>query len=74
MLFTVPSEVKIIGVVSVSSSTVNVIWIPPVHSNGLINSYEVIYSVYDETTNVITYEVAGDENSFVVDNLGKFMA
>ena len=74
MLFTVPSEVKIIGVVSVSSSTVNVIWIPPVHSNGLINSYKVIYSVYDETTNVITYEVAGDENSFVVDNLGKFMA
>ena len=70
-LFTVPSEVKIIGVVGVSNSILNVIWIPPVHSNGLINNYEVIYSVYDDTINVITYEVAGDKNSFAVSNLGK---
>ena len=63
--------VKIIGVASISSSTVNVIWIPPTQPNGIITKYEVMYSVYNDTINVKTYEVAGDINSLIVSNLGK---
>jgi len=63
--------VKIIGVVSISSSTVNVIWIPPAQPNGIITTYEVIYSVYDDPINVKTYEVAGDKNNLIVSDLGK---
>jgi len=63
--------VKIIGLVSISSSTVNVIWIRPAQPNGIITTYEVMYSVYDDIVNVETYEVAGDENSLIVSDLGK---
>ena len=63
--------VKIIGVVSISISTVNVIWIPPAQPNGIITTYEVMYSVYDDIVNVETYEVAGDKNSLIVSDLGK---
>jgi len=63
--------VKIIGVISISNSTVNIIWIPPTQPNGIITKYEVMYSVYNDALNVNTYEVAGDKNNLIVSDLGK---
>ena len=68
---TAPGNVKIVGVVTLSSSTINVIWIPPTLPNGIITQYDVIYSEYDDTDNSETARVASDETSHVISDLGE---
>ena len=54
-----------------SSTSANVIWIPPVRPNGIITEYEVIYSVYADTDTRTSDTVASDETSFIIPDLGK---
>ena len=68
---TAPGNVEIIGVVTLSSSTVNVIWIAPTQRNGIITQYDVIYSEYDDTDSRVTATVASDETSHIILNLGE---
>ena len=71
--FVAPGIVEIIGVVTVSSSTVNVIWIPPTQPNGIIIHYDVIHSVYGDTENSKTARVASTETSYVISDLGEYL-
>jgi len=66
-----PGLVKIIGVVSITSTTVSVIWTPPASPNGIITQYDVIYSVYDDHNNRVANTVTSDENNFIISHLGK---
>ena len=68
---TVPGNVEIIGVVTLSSPIVNVIWTPPAQPNGIIIQYEVIHSVYNDTGNSKVARVASDETNNAISDLGE---
>jgi len=71
ILHTGPGIVEIVGVASLSTTSANVIWIPPVQRNGIITKYEVIYSVYGDNNNIISDTVASDDTSFIITDLSK---
>ena len=62
---------EIVAVAPLSSTSANVIWIPPTQTNGVIREYEVIYSVYGNSDDITSNTVASDETSFIITDLGK---
>ena len=62
---------EIIAVAPLSTTSANVIWIPPAQPNGIITEYEVIYSVYGDIYNHTSDSVASDETNFIIPDLGK---
>ena len=67
----VAGVVEIAHVVGTSDSTAIVFWTPPSQPNGDITGYQIIYSLYGDTTNSMNQAVTSNENSFVITNLGK---
>jgi len=63
--------VEIFGVVPLSTTSANVIWIPPNQPNGIITEYKVIYSVYGDTNTRTSNTVSSDDTSFIITDLGK---
>ena len=61
---------EILDVVTISDTTSTVIWNPPTQPNGIITRYEVIYSVYDNATN-ITIPITGNVERFNITDLCK---
>ena len=61
---------EIVAVASLSTTSANVIWIPPAQPNGVIIKYEVIYSVYGDTDNITSDTVPSDMTSLIITNLG----
>ena len=62
---------EIVKVVTISKSTINVIWIPPAQPNGIITEYEISYSVYGDTDNIMSDTVDSNKNTFIIINLGE---
>ena len=62
---------EIIDIVSLSDIAVTITWSPPVQPNGIITSYEVIYSVYENVTENTTVPVTGNVYSFNITDLCK---
>ena len=62
---------EIVDVVSISDTTAIVTWKPPIQPNGIITSYEVIYSVYEDDNNNIAFPVSSNISSFNVTDLCK---
>ena len=71
ILYTAPGIVEIVDVVSISDTTSLVTWDPPIQPNGIINGYEVIYSVYEDDNNNIVVPVTSNISSFNVTDLCK---
>jgi len=63
--------VEIVRVASISTSAVNVIWIPPAQPNGVITEYEISHSVYGDINNTMTDTVDSSKNTLIIKNLGK---
>ena len=62
---------EIVDIVSLSDAAVTVTWSPPVQPNGIVTSYEIIYSVYEDDAENITYLVTSNIFSFNVTDLCK---
>ena len=50
---------------------VQVTWTPPEQPNGLVISYQVLYSVYESTTTVQSTMLNGNDRSYTIRNLSK---
>ena len=50
---------------------VQVTWTPPEQPNGLITSYQVLYSVYESTTTVQSTMLNGNDRSYTIRNLSE---
>ena len=70
-LYVAAGVVQIARVVGTSDSTAVVFWTPPSQPNGLITGYQIIYSLYGDSTNSMNQAVSSNENSFVITNLSK---
>ena len=70
---TAPGRVEIVDIVTVSDTTSTVLWNPPIQPNGIITGYEVIYSVYENVTN-ISIPITGNVESFNITDLCKLSA
>ena len=57
----------------VSNTEVNVIWSPPSQPNGIITAYKVIYSIYDNTTTVMSELLSDDRSTYPISDLSKLM-
>ena len=68
---TVPGIVKIVDVVSIFDTISLVTWNPPIQPNGIITGYEVIHSVYENTTSGISVSVTNSTNSLNITSLSK---
>ena len=62
---------NIVDVIITSDTTVTVKWDPPIQPNGIITGYEVKYSVYENTSDIISVPVSSNINSLNMTNLGK---
>ena len=62
---------EIIDVVHISDTISIVTWNPPIQPNGIITSYEVIYSVYEDATETISVPVSSNISSFNITDLCK---
>ena len=69
----VAGVVEIAGVVGTSDSTAIVFWAHPSQPNGVITGYQIIYSLYGDTTNSINQAVTSNEDSFVITSLSKLI-
>ena len=47
-------------------------WSPPLQPNGVITSYQVIYSVYESTTIVRSEMLNNSTNAYIIRNLGTY--
>ena len=68
-----PGVVEIVAIVGTSDTTAVVFWTPPSQPNGIITGYQIIYSVYGDTTNSMTEAASKNENSFVITNLSELI-
>ena len=71
ILHTAPGDVEIVDIGIISDTTATVVWDPPIQPNGIITSYEVIYSVYEDNNNSIAVPVTSNISSFNVTDLCK---
>ena len=71
---TAPGIVVIVDVATISNATSTVMWNPPIQRNGIITSYEVMYSAYEDDADIITIPVTSNINSFNITDLCKFYA
>ena len=62
---------EIVDVVGISDTTSLVTWNPPKQRNGIITSYEVMYSVYENDTAIISVPLTSNINNFNITNLRK---
>ena len=62
---------EIVDVVGISDTTSLVTWNPPKQRNGIITSYEVMYSVYENDTAIISVPLTSDINNFNITDLRK---
>ena len=53
-----------------TSSEVEVSWSPPLQPNGMITSYELIYSVYESSITTTSGLLSNTTNTYIVMNLG----
>ena len=67
----VAGVVEVARVVGTSDSTAIVLWTPPSNPNGDITRYQIIYSMYGDSTNSMNLSVISNEDSFVIRNLSK---
>ena len=58
---------------SVSNTEVNVMWSTPSQPNGIITAYQVIYSVYDNTTTVKSGLLGISRSTYSISNLSKLL-
>lgn len=65
---------EIIDVVHIFDTVSIVTWNPPIQPNGIITGYEVIYSVYEDTTETISVPVSSNISSFNITDLCKLCA
>ena len=47
-------------------------WNPPVTPNGVITGYEVIYSMYEDSSLSMSGMLGDNDRSFHIENLGKY--
>ena len=64
---------EIIDLVSLSDAALTVTWSPPVQPNGIVTSYEVIYSVYEDNPENTTVPVTSNIYSFNITDLCKLL-
>ena len=53
-----------------ASSEAEVTWSPPLQPNGVITSYQVIYSVYESSTITTSEMLSNTTNTYIIRNLG----
>ena len=61
---------KIVDVVTVSDTASTVLWSPPTQPNGIVADYKVIYSIYENSTN-ISVSVSNNTENFNITDLCK---
>ena len=61
---------EIIDVVPVSDTASTVIWSPPLQPNGIVTNYELMYSVYKNSTN-ISVNISSNAENFTITDLCK---
>ena len=64
---------EIAAVVGTSDTTAVVFWPPPSQPNGIITGYQIIYSVYGDSTITMNWTVTENEDSFFVTNLSELI-
>ena len=57
----------------VSNTEVNVMWSPPSQPNGIITAYQVIYSIYDNTTTVMSELLRDDSSTYPISDLSTLL-
>ena len=68
-----PGVVEIVAIVGTSDTTAVVFWTPPSQPNGVITGYQIIYSVYGDSTITMNWTVTENEDSIVVANLSELI-
>ena len=53
-----------------TTSEVEVSWSPPLQPNGIITSYELIYSVYESSFTTTSGILSNTTNTYIIKNLG----
>ena len=57
----------------IATSETEVSWSPPLQPNGVITSYQVIYSVYQSSAIVTSEMLSNTTNTYIIRNLGMLM-
>ena len=63
--------VEIVDIVSISNTTSTVTWKPPTQTNGFIIGYEVMYFIFENTTDIMNVSLASDVTSYNITDLCK---
>ena len=58
---------------SISDTEVNVMWSTPSQPNGIITAYQVIYSIYDNTTTVRSELLTNSRSTYSITDLSKLL-
>ena len=61
---------EIVDVVPVSDTASTVVWSPPLQPNGIVTNYELINSIYKNSTN-ISVNISSNAENFTITDLSK---
>ena len=66
-----PGVVDIVDIVAISNTISTVTWRQPMQTNGIITGYEVMYSIYESTTDITNVSLASDVESYNITDLSR---
>ena len=70
LLYSAPGVVEFRVNDLTATSETEVSWAPPLQPNGVITSYQVIYSVYQSSAIVTSEMLSSTTNMYIIRNLG----
>ena len=72
-LYLAPSVVEFQVNDLTATSEAEVSWSTPLQSNGVITSYQVIYSVYESSSTTSSEMLNNTTNTYIIKNLGMYI-